>query len=63
MVLQRDVDKADGPTPGCGPTELGTESAMEPGYAFGHGFAVGPDLILDGIERLGDGHRDESVKR
>ncbi len=31
--------------------EFTTQHALRPGYAFGHSFEVGLDMILDGIER------------
>lgn len=36
-------------------TELITEHALRPGYDYGEEFAIGLDLVLDGLE----GHRDE----
>ncbi|RRR97672.1 TetR/AcrR family transcriptional regulator [Glycomyces terrestris] len=32
-------------------TEMAVEHAMRPGYAYGEEFAIGLDLILDGMER------------
>jgi AcrR family transcriptional regulator len=34
-------------------TEMAVEHALQPGYAYGHEYEFGLDLVLDGIERLG----------
>jgi hypothetical protein len=33
-------------------TELTRDHLLQPGYDFAHEYAFGPDLILDGQERL-----------
>jgi AcrR family transcriptional regulator len=37
-------------------TRLAVEHVMQPGYDFGHEFAFGLELLLDGLERAHDGH-------